>query len=169
VTLEELNGMSRQFAERELSKSCGSSRWVAAMAARRPFRNADELLTAANEIWGSLDGADWLEAFSQHPRIGERASGWAGDEQSGTKGASDRTMRKLAERNHDYERKFGHVFLICATGKGADEMLAQLEQRMNNDPATELRVAAAEQAKITRLRLEKALAPPPSPATSRTR
>lgn len=167
MTLDELNALPRDAAERELANCCGSKRWTSAMAARRPFRSADQLYRAADEVWSALDGADWLEAFSHHPRIGQRAAGWARDEQSGTRGASQRTLERLAELNHEYERKFGHVFLICATGRGADEMLTQLEQRMTNDPATELRVAAAEQAKITRLRLEKLLSS--LHQTSRTR
>jgi 2-oxo-4-hydroxy-4-carboxy-5-ureidoimidazoline decarboxylase len=166
VTLDELNAMPRDAAERELAKCCGSSRWSAAMAGRRPFTDAEQVYRVADEIWWSLEGADWLEAFSHHPRIGARAAGWAKDEQSGTRDASTQMMQRLAERNHEYERKFSHVFLICATGKRADEMLAQLEQRMTNDPAGELRIAAGEQAKITRLRLEKLLAP--ARETSRT-
>lgn len=168
MTLDELNIMPQQAAEHELAKCCGSARWAAAMAGRRPFRNAEDAYRAADEIWWSLEGADWLEAFSHHPRIGARAGRWewAKDEQSGTRDASTDTMQKLAERNHEYERKFGHVFLICATGKRADEMLGQLERRMTNDPARELRIAAGEQAQITRLRLEKLLAP--ARATSRT-
>lgn len=137
------------------------------MAARRPFHGAEQLYRAADEIWWSLEGADWLEAFSQHPRLGERAAGWASDEQSGVRGAAAATRDALTDRNHEYERRFGHVFLIHATGKSAAEMLAQLEQRMTNDPASELRVAAGEQAKITRLRLEKLLASPLE--SSRTR
>jgi OHCU decarboxylase len=167
VTLDELNALARDAAERQLAKCCGSTRWASAMAALRPFRNVDQLHRAADEIWASLDGADWLEAFAHHPRIGERSTGWASEEQSGTRGAAAHTRERLAKLNHDYERKFGHVFLICAAGKGADKMLAQLEARMNNDPATELRVAADEQAKITRLRLEKLLSS--SRETSRTR
>ena len=159
MTLNELNRMPSDALERELSRCCGSTRWVAAMVGRRPFDSADDLLRAADDVWSALDGGDWLEAFAHHPRIGERAAGWAKDEQSGTRGASAVTMKTLAERNHEYERKFGHVFLICATGKGADEMLAQLEQRMSNEPAAELRIAAREQGKITRLRLQKLLAP----------
>jgi 2-oxo-4-hydroxy-4-carboxy-5-ureidoimidazoline decarboxylase len=157
VTLDDLNALSRDAAERELMRCCGSSRWAAAMAGRRPFGNAEQLYRAGDEIWSSLDGADWLEAFAHHPRIGERAAGWAKDEQAGTRSASTHTTERLAARNHEYERQFGHVFLVCATGKQADEMLEQLDRRMSNDPATELRVAAAEQAKITRLRLEKLL------------
>lgn len=158
MTLAELNVLPRDAAERELARCCGSTRWVAAILARRPFTDAEQLYRTADEIWWSLDGGDWLEAFSNHPRIGARVAGWSKDEQSGIRDASNDTITALADRNRDYERRFGHVFLICATGKGADEMLAQLEQRMDNDPATELRIAAAEQAKITRLRLERLIA-----------
>jgi 2-oxo-4-hydroxy-4-carboxy-5-ureidoimidazoline decarboxylase len=158
VTLTEVNALPRDAAERELARCCGSTRWIASMVARRPFKDAEELHRAADEVWWSLEGGDWLEAFSHHPRIGERATGLAKNEQAGVQNAPASTLSTLASRNHDYERRFGHVFLICATGKRADEMLAQLEQRMTNDPVTELRVAATEQAKITRLRLEKLLA-----------
>jgi OHCU decarboxylase len=127
------------------------------MTARRPFRTGADLARVADEVWWSLEGADWLEAFSHHPRIGERSGGWARDEQSGARAASAATIKELATLNRQYERKFGHVFLIFATGKSADEMLAELRLRLNNDPAPELRLAAGEQAKITRLRLEKLL------------
>ena len=164
MTLEQLNALTKTAAERELMKCCGSERWAAAMAGRRPFGSAEQLYAAADEIWFSLDGGDWLEAFSHHPRIGDRAGGWARDEQSGTRSASEQTLKQLADRNHDYERRFHHVFLIFATGKSADEMLAELERRIGNDPAAELRIAAAEQAKITRLRLQKLLAAEPTRA-----
>ena len=129
------------------------------MTRRRPFPDTNELYHAAEEVWWSLDEADWLEAFSNHPRIGERAAGWAKDEQSGVGVASDSTMTTLATLNRDYELRFGHVFLICATGRTAGEILSELRRRLDNQPAPELRIAAAEQAKITRLRLEKLLAP----------
>jgi 2-oxo-4-hydroxy-4-carboxy-5-ureidoimidazoline decarboxylase len=160
VTLKELNELARDAAERELARCCGSTRWAAAMAARRPFGDAEELQRTAEEVWWSLDGGDWLEAFSQHPRIGERTAGWAKGEQAGVAGASAAVLESLAARNHEYERRFGHIFLICATGKRAADMLANLEQRLANDPASELRIAAAEQAKITQLRLDKLLAAP---------
>jgi 2-oxo-4-hydroxy-4-carboxy-5-ureidoimidazoline decarboxylase len=157
VTLDALNTAHDDVARRELERCCGSPRWVSAMSARRPFADKDQVLRAAEECWWSLEGGDWLEAFSKHPRIGERAVGWAADEQSGVTGASDVTVKQLAALNHAYERKFGHVFLIFATGKSADLMLAELQRRMVNDPATELRNAATEQAKITGLRLRKLL------------
>jgi len=128
------------------------------MLSRRPFENADALLRAADESWWALGTADWLEAFSHHPRIGDRAAGWAADEQSGVRGASAEATKELAQLNRQYERKFNHVFLIFASGKDADMMLDELRRRITQDPATELRTAAGEQAKITALRLQRLLA-----------
>jgi OHCU decarboxylase len=153
--------MSREQAERDLRRCCGSTRWASAVASRRPFTSVEQLCRVADDVWWTLVGGDWLEAFAAHPRIGERAAGWASEEQSGVRGAAARTLERLTALNHDYERKFGHVFLIVATGKSADEMLAQLERRLHNDPATELKIAAVEQSKITRLRLERLLQPHP--------
>jgi hydroxyisourate hydrolase len=165
MTLAELNALTPEAAGRELARCCGSRKWVEQMTARRPFGSVDQLFGAAEEIWWSLDGSDWLEAFSHHPRIGDRehAAGWAKDEQSGTRGASDATLDALTALNHEYEDRFGHVFLICATGKSADEMLAELQRRMENPRGMELNVAAGEQAKIARLRLEKLIDPGPGP------
>lgn len=164
MTLDELNALPVQAAERELLACCGSTRWASAMATRRPFPDAAAVYRAAEEVWTSLEGADWLEAFARHPRIGERSTGWAQGEQSATRDASPETLNRLAQLNHEYERKFGHVFLISATGKSAHEMLDTLRHRMSSNPASELRVAAAEQGKITRLRLEKLLSVPRDPA-----
>ena len=166
MTLDQLNALPPDAAKDELLRCCGSERWVAAMTDRRPFRGPNELYREAEEVWWSLEPADWLEAFAHHPRIGERAAGWARDEQAGVGAASRSTMNALAALNVDYERKFGHVFLICATGKSADEMLGDARRRLANDAAPELRLASAEQAKITRLLLQKLLTP--SPESSRT-
>jgi OHCU decarboxylase len=163
VRLSDLNALPREAAERELGRCCASARWSAAVAARRPFANVEELCRVGDEVWWTLEGGDWLEAFARHPRIGERAAGWASDEQAGARQASAATLQRLNELNHEYERKFGHVFLISATGKSAEEILAQLEKRIANDVATELKIAALEQSKIMRLRLEKLLAPPQNP------
>jgi len=143
------------FDPAELRAVCASTKWIEAMMAARPFTSWEEMTAASDRIWLGLDPADWQEAFAAHPRIGERRAGWSSQEQSGTRGASDETMGRLAERNRAYEERFGHVFLVCATGKSADEMLADCERRMQNDPDAELRIAAAEHAKITALRLEK--------------
>ena len=167
MTLAELNALSADVARVELERCCGSERWASIVAARRPFGSADELMQAASDVWWALDEADWLQAFSHHPRIGEPAEGWAAAEQAGTHQARRSTMLSLAALNREYEDMFGYVFLICATGKSADEMLGALRERMTNDPGDELHIAAEEQDKITRLRLEKLLSG--SPESSRTR
>jgi len=157
VTLSEFNALADKRAEGELLRCCGSTTWARKMTGFRPYDRIDELQKTATDIWWSLTEKDWLEAFSHHPRIGERANaaGWARDEQAGTKDAASDVMQQLTRGNKDYEDRFGHVFLIYASGKTADEMLASLNERMKNDAKTELRNAAGEQAKITKLRLEK--------------
>ena len=145
-----------------LASCCASTRWVDRMLSRRPFGSMDAMLTAAREDWRALSPADWLEAFAGHPRIGDREAlrqrfGDARDrpaqEQAGVAGASDDVLSALAEGNAAYEKKFGFIFIVCATGLKADEMLSMLRTRMPNDPERELVVAAGEQAKITALRL----------------
>ncbi len=143
------------FAPNDLLKVCGSLRWTEAVAAARPYASWEDLATRAAAAWSALDEADWLEAFGAHPRIGERKAGWTQQEQSGTHSATDETMRALTEGNLAYEEKFGFVYLICATGRSADEMLASLRERMNHTRDEEVRIAADEQRKITELRLEK--------------
>jgi OHCU decarboxylase len=156
--LARLNGLSRDEAAAELVACCGSQAWALALAAGRPFAGEDDLLAAAERVWWGLAPDDWQEAFAAHPRIGERAAGWAAAEQASARDAAAPVLAELAAANRAYEARFGHIFLICATGKSAEEMLAALRARMGNDPEEELRVAAAEQAKITRLRLERLLA-----------
>lgn len=147
-----------ELSETELRQCCAASRWVAGMLAAQPFADADAALAAADAVWRELGPDDWLEAFAAHPRIGDRtASGASAREQAGVRGADADTLAALAEGNRAYERRFGFVFLICATGKTAGEMLAALRARIDNDRATELRIAAAEQLQITRLRLARAL------------
>lgn len=156
-----LDALSEPGAREALRRCCASGAWVEGMLARRPFGDDRALFETADEVWRGLGPDDWLEAFAAHPRIGERerrdspTAEWSGEEQSGVGTAEAATRRALADGNRAYEEKFGHVFLICATGKSAGEMLAALEERLENDPGTELRVAAEEQRKITRLRLEK--------------
>jgi allantoicase len=156
-----LNALPAGQARSELLSCCGSTAWAAKMAASRPFTDASALADTADEVWDALDPDDWLEAFAAHPRIGDRAVGgsWSSAEQAGVGGADPGVLAALAEGNLAYERRFGHVFLISASGRKADELLAALHERMGNDPEGELRVAAAEQRKITRLRLEKLLRP----------
>jgi 2-oxo-4-hydroxy-4-carboxy-5-ureidoimidazoline decarboxylase len=136
------------------------------MAARRPFREVDAVFAAADQVWATCDRQDVLEAFRHHPKIGDVASlrarfastqKWAEGEQAGVRAAADEVLKKLAAGNEAYEQRFGHIFIVCATGKTAEEMLALLEERLNNRPEVELRIAAGEQAKITRIRLGKLL------------
>jgi 2-oxo-4-hydroxy-4-carboxy-5-ureidoimidazoline decarboxylase len=145
-----------------LTTCCGSTRWVERMAGRRPFGSREELLIAARQEWFTLSEGDWLEAFRQHPRIGDRdalRARFAGTahlsekEQAGVEGAAESVLAALADANRAYEKKFGHIFIVCATGLRAEEMLARLHARLPNDPATEIRIAAEEQAMITAIRL----------------
>ena len=164
--LERLNRLTHDEAEAEFLQCCGSTAWACGMSARRPFGGASDLLRAAEEAWGALDDEDWLEAFSRHPKIGEGKAAtaqteaeraWSAREQSGVRAADEATRRELEELNRAYAEKFGHIFIICATGKSSDEMLAALRARLENDAAAEIANAAAEQRRITTLRLEKLL------------
>jgi 2-oxo-4-hydroxy-4-carboxy-5-ureidoimidazoline decarboxylase len=165
VSLSELNSTEPAALRDDLLRCCHSTRWANQLAMRRPFASEADLLSAAEEIWGQLSTPDILEAFAGHPRIGDLASlrekyadtaGWAAGEQAGAAAATD-VLGRLAAGNRAYEARFGHLFIVCATGKSADEMLQILESRLDHGPDEELRVAAAEQAKITRIRLEKLL------------
>jgi allantoicase len=136
-----------------LRRVCGSSEWVRRMLAARPLREA---FATSDEIWSSLSEEDWREAFAAHPRIGEKKGGaWSSQEQSGTRSAAEQTMRELADANRAYEERFGHIYIVCATGKSAGEMLRLCVERLGNPPDVELRVAAEEQRKIMHLRFEK--------------
>ena len=161
--LDLLNVLPEPAAASRLLACCGSRAWAWKVARARPFREPGDLFTAAETALDQLDRDDWLEAFAAHPRIGERAAGknqsssWSEQEQAGTEGAPPEILDELAQANRLYEDRFDHVFLVCATGKSAFEMLDLLSERLGNDPETELKVAANEQRKITRLRLEKML------------
>ena len=166
MNLESFNRLTVDEAMRDLLRCCGSRRWAQAVAAQRPFANAAAVLSAADEAWWKLDRADWLEAFTHHPKIGDIDSlrakfattkEWAAGEQSGVNAADEDVLRGLADGNRDYEKRFGHIFIVCATGKSAQEMLTLLRERLKNDADKELRIAAGEQAKITKIRLEKLL------------
>lgn len=156
---EKLDTMDEAEAREALRRCCAATRWVRGMLARRPFRTTESLMDAADRVWAEMERDDILEAFAGHPRIGADMGAlrekWAAQEQSSVAAASEDTLRALRDGNLRYEERFGHIFIVCATGKGADEMLALLRDRLDNDPETELRIAAAEQAKITRIRLEK--------------
>ena len=165
--LARLNSLDAAKAEKELLKCCGSTEWARALAAQKPFGEMQELLTAADDTWRNLSKRDWLEAFAAHPKIGGRQAArepedaqvatWSEQEQSGARGAEGATLDELAEVNRIYEEKFGYIFIVCATGKTAFEMLALLRARLPNDAKVELSNAAEEQRRITHLRLEKLL------------
>ena len=161
-----LNELAPEEARTELLKCCGATRWAEAIEHGRPYDSLEQLIAKANDVWWALDEADWLEAFRSHPKIGEKkpasavsaqSQQWSAQEQQGVQHAAQETVENLAKLNVDYEKKFGFIFIVCATGKSSDEILALLEKRLPNEPAAELPIAAAEQAKITELRLRKLL------------
>ena len=167
MTLAELNVLPGYRAEAELLKCCSSKAWAQWMVRRRPFASPDRFLDAAGEIWWKLDPEDWMQAFRAHPKIGQRQStehkstqsqAWSAQEQSGMDGADADLTLELKEANNEYLAKFGYIFIVCASGKSAEEMLANLRSRLPNSPEQEIRVAAEEQNKITRLRLERLVA-----------
>jgi OHCU decarboxylase len=142
---------------------CGARRWAAAMVAQRPIDSAEKLSAAADQIWSTMEEPDWMEAFLCHPRIGERKSAhatakskeWSKQEQSSAAAADAGVLARLTKGNADYEERFGFTYIVCATGKSAEEMLAILERRIASDRETELREAAEQQRQITQIRLRK--------------
>ena len=166
LRVHDLDALPAAHASELLAACCGSPRWVSSMVARRPYESLDAVLAAADDIWWSLDPTDWREAFAHHPRIGEqacaalrdeRARDWSAAEQANVSTAHDTIRDALAAANDEYERKFGYIYIVCATGKSAEDMLSLARERLDNPPDVELRVAAEEQRKIMRLRLEKLL------------
>ena len=164
--LKDFNAWPIERARAELLRCCGSPRWAERMAAGRPYADAAALYAAAEHVWRGLEARDWEEAFREHPRIGGRDAlrakfaatrAWAQGEQAGVREAEEAVLEALAEGNRLYEERFGRLFIVCATGKSASEMLALLKARLANAPEAELAAAAGEQEKITRLRLEKML------------
>jgi allantoicase len=158
TALDRLNVLPPGEAESAFLACCGSRVWARRMAESRPFRDVAAVKETGDRLWWHLGREDWLEAFAAHPRIGERGSRWSEAEQAGARGADAGTLAALVEANRLYESRFDHIFIVCATGKSAAEMLSLLRERLDNDPETELRIAAEEQRKITNLRLEKLLA-----------
>ena len=166
MTLHELNILPKQQLIKELMKCCGSSSWVNRMLPFIPADDMIELLEDAEEQWWQCSEDDWKEAFAHHPKIGDVGSltmkfastaQWASGEQSSITAASKETIEALAEGNRLYEEKFGYIFIVCATGRSAEEMLELLRSRLDNKPGDEIKIAADEQNKITRLRIEKLL------------
>ena len=157
------NQATEQSALTAILACCGAARWAAAMAAARPISTPESLYQTADYIWSRMTEADWLEAFACHPRIGDRrpahasaqSQSWSQQEQSSTASAAQRTLGRLTILNAQYEERFGFTYIVCATGKSAEEMLLILERRLSSDRATELKEAAEQQRQITHIRLKK--------------
>jgi 2-oxo-4-hydroxy-4-carboxy-5-ureidoimidazoline decarboxylase len=161
------NAFSPEEAAREILPCCGSEVWATRIASQRPIQDEHSLLTVADEIWASLEEADWLEAFRSHPRIGDsraekivttQSSAWSAQEQERAATGDEALMTALKSGNLAYEKKFGRIFIVCATGKSAREILEILCRRLDNEEATELRLAAEEQRQIMHIRLKRWLA-----------
>lgn len=163
--LEKLNGAPREIAEVDFLNCCGSQKWARRMIEARPFADVGALLEQAGQIWQNLEMRDWLEAFAAHPKIGARTEAWQSvqfakwshAEQTGARAAAETILSDLAEANCLYEHKFGYIFIVCATGKSAEEMLEICRRRLSGDADEEIRIAAGEQQKITEIRLKKLL------------
>ena len=165
MTLEEFNNQEITKAKELLFRCCGCTRWLDTIMNHFPFVSIEDLKLNSDHIWFALNERDWTEAFSHHPKIGERPAGlkqqasaeWATQEQSGIEHADKIILKQLEEANKKYKEKFGFIFIVCATGKKAGEMLVMIHDRLNNNRAEELRIAAIEQNKITHLRIDKLL------------
>ena len=164
TVLARWNNLAAPEAAHEILPCCGSQRWAHALTRLRPLQDAAALLVRSDEILEQLDPADWAEAFASHPRIGERkspaaatarAAAWSSQEQSGAALLGEDIQERLRSANAEYERRFGRIYIVCATGKSAEEMLSILHRRLQNDEAAELREAAEQQREITQLRLKK--------------
>lgn len=166
MTLQDINELPREQALALFHDCCAAQVWAEAMTDRRPYASTEALHAAARELWPTLTEADWLAAFEAHPKIGDMQSlkaryastaALASGEQSGAREASEDVLVRLQAGNDAYQAKFGFIFIVCATGKSAEEMLALLESRLPNPRDTEMQIAAAEQAKISHIRLDKLL------------
>lgn len=164
MTIAEFDHLSESEKYNELFKCCGSTSWANLMLTVFPANSLAHILISADEKWAQCEKEDYLEAFTHHPKIGDKnllkekfasTAAWALNEQSGVNMASDDVIDALAKGNQDYQTKFGYIFIVCATGKSAEEMLGLLELRLPNNHDKEIEIAAIEQAKITRIRLEK--------------
>ncbi len=166
MTLNELNHLEPEALYVALEKCCGSSNWIVEMMNAMPFNSKEDLLDKARLHWNKLRDKDGLEAFTHHPKIGDlealekkfaSTKDWSENEQGAVNTASKETLIALAEGNTQYEEKFGYIFIVCATGKSAEEMLTLLNARLPNTKEEEIKIAMKEQEKITQIRLEKLL------------
>jgi len=161
MTLEAFNKLEREAAAKELFNCCGSQKWVSLLMNDFPFASEQVLVDKATSIWyGACHSEDWLESFTHHPQIGDKKSlqqKFAGKEQSGVASAPEELIDALAKANEVYLKKFGFIFIVCATGKPAMEMLQLIQERVKNSKAEELGIAMGEQHKITLIRFQKLL------------
>jgi OHCU decarboxylase len=163
ATLAAWNAAGAADALEAMMACCGARRWAAAMVALRPIASVAELSAAADREWSKMEEADWMQAFACHPRIGERkaahapakSAAWSRQEQSSTNIAEERVLAELVDGNALYEQRYGFTYIVCATGKSAEEMLAILKRRLASDRAAELLEAAEQQRQITQIRLGK--------------
>ena len=158
MTLSDFNNLDNDIAAKELFSCCGSQKWVSAVMKKFPFESQDALIERATVIWyDECDKKDWLESFTHHPKIGDKKSlteKFAGKEQAGVAAATKEIIEALAKANEEYESKFRFIFIVCATGRSAEEMLSLLNDRLKNDKDSELNIAMGEQHKITLIRFK---------------
>lgn len=166
MSVDELNKLPEAEAYALLESCCCAPNWVATMLQARPFVSKQQVLQLADSVWSTMEKGDYFAAFEGHPQIGDlstlrekyrQTAGSAGHEQSGMQQANEQILQSMMQLNKDYLAKFGFIFIVCASGKSAAEMLQIIEQRINNSVDQELKIAAAEQGKITKIRLDKLL------------
>jgi 2-oxo-4-hydroxy-4-carboxy-5-ureidoimidazoline decarboxylase len=186
VSLESLNGLPAEVARQRLLACCSSPRWAAEVASGRPYKSVDEILARSDKSMAGLTQADLEQALAGHPRIGDPSrigaaggaeagpggaaggsgqeaaavAGWSGQEQAGVRAADQATVQALAAGNRAYEGRFGHIYLVCATGRSGTELLTLLRERLAHDPGTEWKVVRRELGKINQIRLRKLLEGP---------
>ncbi len=167
MTIDQFNELDPIAQHEALEKCCGAQHWVKQMIAKAPFASIDQVLYFADYLWENANEQSWQEAFTHHPKIGnvdslakkyESTKKWAEGEQQGVESATRDTLEALAKGNQEYEDKFGYIFIVCATGKSAQEMLELLHERLPNLEEEELLIAMKEQQKITKIRIEKLFA-----------
>lgn len=164
LTIANFNSMTGEEAVACLKRLCGAAAWCHGMSIARPVESLDAIHRTADRMFDDLGESDWREAFAAHPKLGDLTSlrmkyagnrEWSGGEQAGVGQAAEETLRALARLNAEYEAKFGYIFILCATGKSAAQMLEALRARLPHAPEQELPIAVAELRKITHLRIDK--------------